>query len=209
MAKAKAGKKHRLLLYTRMIERWWPPLFFIGAVTLALAWWRYQDVFLRITAPWPWMFLAGAGGLCIFVSLLMWALRKSAYVRVYNDYFVLATPFLRMKVSYRRILRTSTVTMESLFPVRRMSTLRREAIQPLLKRTAVIVELNALPMPRAALGLFLSPFFFRDKTPTLVILVPDWMSFSTELDSLRVPISTPAITERRSQSSILSQLPHR
>ncbi len=207
---SKAGKKHTLLIYTRMMNRWWPPLFLIGAVTLALAWWRYQDLYLRLTAPWQWMFIATAGGLCVFVSLLMWALRKSAYVRVYNDYFLLATPFLRMKVSYRRILRTSTATVESLFPVRKMPALQREAIQPLLKRTAVIVELKALPMPRAALSLFLSPFFFRDKkTPTLVILVPDWMAFSTELDSLRVPISTPAITDRRSQSSILSQLPHR
>ncbi len=205
----RAGKKHTLLIYTRMMDRWRPALFLIGAVTLALAWWRYQDLYLRFTAPWQWMFIAAAGGLCVFASLLMWALRKSAYVRVYNDYFVLATPFLRMKVSYRRILRTSTVTMESLFPIRRMPALKREAIQPLLKRTAVIVELKALPMPRAMLALFLSPFFFRDKTPTLVILVPDWMAFSTELDSLRVPISTPAITERRSQSSILSQLPHR
>jgi hypothetical protein len=206
----KAGKKHSLLIYTRMINRWWPPLFLIGATTLALAWWRYQDFYLRIMAPWQWMFLAGAGGLCVFVSLLMWALRKSAYVRVYHDYFVLATPFLRMKVSYRRILRTSTATMESLFPIRKMPALKREAIQPLMKRTAVIVELKALPMPRSALRLFLSPFFFRDqKTPALVILVPDWMSFSTELDSLRVPVNTPAITQRKNEPSILYKLPHR
>ena len=206
---AKAGKKHTLLIYTRMMDRWWPPLFLIGAATLALAWWRYQDPYLRITASWQWMLLAGAGGLCVFVSLLMWALRKSAHVRVYGDHFVVATPFLRMKVSYRRIMRTSTATMESLFPIRRMPALKREAIQPLLKRTAVLVELNALPMPRSALLLFLSPFLFRDKTPTLVILVPDWMSFSTELDSLRVPVNTPAITQQNSQPSILYKLPRR
>ena len=205
----KAGKKHTLLVYTRMIERWWPPLFLIGAATLALAWWRYQDLYLRLTAPWQWMFLAGAGGLCVFVSLLMWALRKSAYVRVYPDFFVLATPFLRMKVSHRRILRTSSATIESMFPVRRMSALRREAMQPLMKRTAVIVELKALPMPRAALRLFLSPFFFKDQTATLVLLVPDWMAFSTELDSMRAPVSTPAITQASNPSSILYKLPRR
>ncbi len=206
---AKAGKRHTLLIYTRMMDRWWPPLFLIGAATLALAWWRYQNLFTRLTAPWQWMLLAGAGGLTIFASLLMWALRKSAHVRVFGDYFVVATPLLRMKVSYRRILKTSTATVESVFPIRRMPALKREAIQPLLRRTAVIVELNALPMPRSMLRLFLSPFFFRDKTPTLVIIVPDWMAFMTELDSMRAPISAPAITQASSQSSILYKLPRR
>ncbi len=205
----KAGKRHPLLLYTRMMERWWPPLFFIGAATLALAWWRYQDLYIRLTAAWQWMMLAGAGGLAVFASLLMWALRKSAYVRVFGDHFVIATPFLRMKVSYRRIQRTSTATIESLFPIRRMATLQREAIQPLMKRTAVIIDLNAWPMPRAMLRLFLSPFFFKDQTPTLVILVADWMRFSAELDSMRAPVNTPAITEQKREPSLLYKLPHR
>ncbi len=206
---AKAAKRHPLLIYPRMMERWWPPLFWIGAATLALAWWRYQDLYTRLTAPWQWMLLAGAGGLAVWSSLLMWALRKSAYVRVFGDHFVVATPFLRMNVSYRRIRRTSTATMESLFSMRRMSTLRREAIQPLMKRTAVIIDLNALPMPRAMLRLFLSPYFFKDQTPTLVILVADWMRFSAELDSMRAPVNTPAITEGKSQPSLLYKLPHR
>jgi hypothetical protein len=33
--------------------------------------------------------------------------------------------------------------------------------------------------------LFLSPFFFYDKTSHFVFIVDDWMSFSTELDSRR------------------------
>ncbi len=206
---SKAGKRHTLLIYTRMMDRWCPPLFLIGAATLALAWWRYQDLFTRLTAPWQWMLLAGAGGLAVFASLLMWALRKSAYVRVFGDYFVVATPLLRMKVSYRRILKTSTATVESIFPIRRMPALKREAIQPLLKRTAVIVELNALPMPRSMLRLFLSPFFFRDQTPTLVILVPDWMPVLTELDGMRAPINAPAITQASSRPSILYKLPRK
>jgi hypothetical protein len=206
---AKAGKRHPLLLYTRMMDRWWPPLFLIGAATLALAWWRYQDLFTRLTAAWQWMFLAAAGGLCVVASLLMWAFRKSAYVRVFGDHFLLATPFLRMKVSYRRIVRTSTATMESIFPARRIRGLQREALQPLLKRTAAIVELNALPMPRSTLRLFLSPFFFKDQTPTLVLVVPDWMAFITELDGMRAPISAPAVMQRKSPSSILYQLPRK
>ena len=206
---AKAGKRHSLLLYTRMIDRWWPPIFWIGAGMLALAGWRYQDGYLRLTEPWQWMTMAGAGALAILASLVMLALRKSAYVRAYGDHFLLATPFLRMNVSYRRIRRTTTASMESLFPTRRMSFLKRDTIAPLLKRTAVIVDLNALPMPRSALRLFLSPFFFKDQTPHIVILVADWMGFSTQLESMRAAGNAPAVTDRKSRASLLSQLPHR
>ncbi len=205
---AKAGKRHPLLLYTRMMDRWWPPVFLIGLCMLALGWWRYQDLYTRLTQPWQWMALAGAGGLCVLASFLLLLLRKSAYVRAYGDHFLLATPFLRMNVSYRRILRTSTVSMGTLFPTRRMSTLRREAIEPLLRRTALVVDLNAMPMPRAALRLFLSPFFFKDNTPHLVLLVQDWMSFSTELESMRVSGNSPT-GDQRNRSSILSRLPRK
>ncbi len=206
---AKAGKRHPLLIYTRMMDRWWPPLFWIGAATLALAWWRYQDVYTRLTASWQWMTLAGAGGLALLAALLMLALRRSAYVRAFSDHLLVATPLLHMNVSYKRIVRTGTATMEALFPTRRMPFLKRETIQPLLPRTAVIIEFNAMPMPRGALQLFLSPFFFKDKTPHIVILVADWMSFSTELESRRTTVNAPAITERKSQPSLLSQLPRR
>jgi len=206
---AKAGKRHSLLLYTRMMDRWWPAIFLIGAGMLALAWWRHEDLYARLTQSWQWMILGGVGALAVLASLLMLALRKSAYVRAYPDHFVVATPFLRMNVSYRRIRRTSTATMAALFPPAKMSWLKRDTIAPLLKDNAVIVELNALPMPRSALRLFLSPFFFKDNTPHLVLLVDNWMGFSTELDSLRYAGNAPAPQAKKSQQGLLSQLPHR
>ena len=61
-------------------------------------------------------------------------------------------------------------------------------------------------MPITTLRLFLSPFFFKDKTPHLVILVQDWMAFSTELESLRVTAEEPA-QKKVKDLSILSKLP--
>src|SRR5512140_2681449 len=204
------GKKYPLVVYTRMMDRWWPPIFLIGLATLALAWWIYSDLYTRLTAPWKWMLLAGAGGLCVLAALLMLLLRGAAYTRPCADYLLVATPLLRMRISYKRIRGTRTADMGVLFPTRKMGFLRRDTIGPLLPLTAVVVQLSALPMPRSVLRLFLSPLFFMDNTPHIVLLVRKWMAFSTELDSLRVPISTPAITERRSQpSSILSRLPRR
>ncbi len=204
---AKAGKRYPLLLYTRMMDRWWPPIFLIGLALAALAWWFYQDLYTRLTQPWQWMTLAGLAALSIFASVLMLALRKSAYVRAFGDHFVVATPFLRMNVSYRRILRTTTASMLVLFPPAKMSLLKRDTLAPLLSRTAVVIDLNSLPMPRTALRLFLSPFFFKDQTPHIVLLVQNWMAFSTELDSLRASGNEPIRVKRKGQPSILSQLP--
>jgi hypothetical protein len=69
--------------------------------------------------------------------------------------------------------------------------------------------LNGYPINQAVLKLFLSPFFFKDKTPHFVILVQDWMRFSSELESLRAGggISTPQQKPR--DRSILSRLPRK
>ena len=76
--------------------------------------------------------------------------------------------------------------------------------------TAVVVELNGYPISQTVLRFFLSPFFFKDKTPHFVILVEDWMRFSTELESMRS--GGDVVTPRRNLrtiSSILSRLPHK
>ena len=137
------------------------------------------------------------------------AIRKSAYVQAFGDHFLVATPLLRMNVSYKRIRRTTSASMAALFPTARMPFLKRDTIEPLLKHTALIVDLNALPIPMSTLRLFLSPFFFKDSTPHIVLLVQNWMAFSSELESLRVSGNAPVRTERKSQPSILTQLPRK
>jgi hypothetical protein len=206
---AKAGKRYPLLVYTRMMDRWWPPIFWIGAALLALAWWLYQDLYTRLTQPWKWMTLGGVGALAILAAVLMLALRKSAYVRAFSDHLLVATPLLRMNISYRRIRRTSTASMGALFPPSGMRGLKRDTVGPLLKLTAVVVDLNALPMPRATLRFFLSPFFFKDQTPHIVLLVQNWMAFSTELESMRASGNTEVPTVRKAHSSILSDISRR
>ena len=185
----RSGKRYPLLLYTRMIDRWWPAVFFIGLGMVGLAWPFYSDLYTRLTEPWRWMTMAGVGGAVIVASLVMLALRRSAYVQPLRDHLILATPFLRMSVSYKRIRRSSTAAMSSLFPPRRLPWLKREILEPLFGHTAVVLDLSALPMPRSVLGLFLSPFFFKPGAPGLVILVDEWIVFSTELDSMRTSLA--------------------
>jgi len=60
-------------------------------------------------------------------------------------------------------------------------------------------------VPVLLLRLFLSPFFFKDMTPHLVILVRDWMSLSTTIDIQHVNGELPQ--QKTMGDSILSRLP--
>jgi hypothetical protein len=204
-----AGKRYPLLLYSRMLDRWWPALLLVGLGTLALAWPFYSDLYTRLTQPWSWMTLAGVGILVVGSALLALLLRKSAYVQLFRDHLRLVTPLLRLSISYRRIRRVSTEAMSTLFPPRSLRGLKRDILEPLFRNTAVVIDLNALPLPASTLKFFLSPFFFKDRTPHIVILVRDWMGFSTELESLRSGFTTPEPWRPRTPASAFSQLPRK
>jgi hypothetical protein len=73
-----------------------------------------------------------------------------------------------------------------------------------------VIELTGYPISPSILRLFLSRFFFKDNTPHLVILVNDWMRFSTELESMRLGTDpNPPDQQRRTGTSILSRLPQK
>jgi hypothetical protein len=201
---AKGGRRYPLVVYTHMINRWWPAIFTLGLALLALSWalrsWGFED--------WRWLAFASIGGLNIFLGILLLIVRRSAYVQPFSDHLRLVTPFLRLNISYKRFLRASSANMGALFPRNTVSSWRAEIIEPLAKMTALVVELNGYPMSQSSLRLFLSPLFFKDKSPHFVILVNDWMKFSAELESMRAGAgSAPAPQQKRGNSSILSRLP--
>lgn len=201
---AKGGRRYPLVIYTRMMNRWWPAIFVLGLGLLAVAWalrsWGYEE--------WRWLVFASIGGLSVFLGILLLILRRSAYVQPFSDHLRIVTPFLRLNISYRRIRRTSMSNMGALFLRQSVSAWRAEIIEPLAKMTAMVVDLNGYPMSQSTLRLFLSPLFFKDKTPHFVILVNDWMKFSAELDSMRSGGGAVAAPKPKApQNSILSRLP--
>ena len=202
---AKTGKRYPLVVYTHMIDRWWPAILLLGLALASLAWPFYHDPFMRLAQPWRWQAMALLGGIVTMFSLVMVLFRTSAYVQPFSDHLRLVTPFLRMNISYRRIRRITSVSMAATFPLKGMSGWKRDTIGPLASMTAVKIELNAYPIHPSALRFFLSPFFFQDKTPHFIVLVKDWMSFATELDSMRVNGNMPE--QKGFERSILSQLP--
>ena len=202
---AKAGKKYPLVVYTTMMNRWWPAVFTLGISVLGYAYGlRWMGEEAR-----KWQIMAGAGALVTVAGLVILTIRKFAYIQLFPTYFRLVTPFLRLNVSYKRVRRTSTTTFGAVFPPSSVSKWRAEIVQPLAKMTAIVIELTGYPVSRTALLFFLSPFFFKDKTPHFVILVENWMQFSSELESARTGGSavTDSQIKRKESSSILSKLP--
>jgi len=195
---AKNGHRHLLIVYQYMLDRWWKATLAIGLSLLALAGGLggFPILMPQVSFPemdsWGLWGLIGAGGFAIFLTIFLASIRKSAYVQAYNDHLRLVTPFLRLNISYRRIRRTYSAEMGSLFPTRNKSARRQGLVRPLAARTAVILELTSFPISQSALLLFISPLFFPDKTPRLALLVPDWIAFSTGLESRRGARGNPA-----------------
>ncbi len=203
---AKAGERHSLLIYEHTLKRWYPATFVLS-IMLVVFWW-----FLPIIQPnkggndWLDTLSLTSAGAAFLLTLLLYATRRSAYVRAYPKYLRLATPFFKLNISYKRFLKTTTAEMQVLFPPSTLSGWLREQMAPLMAKTTIVIVLKDLPLPRSVLRLFLSPFFFKDKTPHLVILVDKWMRFSTELESFRTGGDIVDNSRRDERSALLASL---
>lgn len=205
---ARAGHKYPLIVYRHMLSRWWTPMIAFGLVMFAFAYDEYTHP-LAPFLPWRWQLAAFVGGLAIAVGLFFLIIRGLAYVQPLPNSLKLVTPFLRLNISYKRIRKTSVSDMHQLFPKNSMSGWVQDIFAPLATRTAMVIELTGYPISPRVLRMFLSRFFFKDKTPHLVILVKDWMRFSAELESMRSGVDPNPPGQKRPPSSILSRLPQK
>ena len=206
---ARAGRKYRLIVYRHMLDRWWPAMITMGLVMFALAYEEYIDP-LGQFITWRWQLAGGVGALAIFVGLFFILIRNGAYVQPVANYLKLVTPFMRVNISYKRIKKTIPTEMHYLFPHKSLSGWMQDIFAPLANQTALVIELSGYPISPTILRMFLSRFFFKDKTPHLVILVKDWMMLSAELDSMRTDTGPrPSEPRKRSKDSILTRLPQK
>jgi len=183
------GKRHTLILYPLIINRWWKGILIIGIFLFLIAGGLgglpavYPDMGFLWVEDWRLWVVAATGAIATIFAIFLISIRKRAYVQAFPDHFRIATPFLRLNISYRRVRRSYTAEVQQIFPSNQISRLQREIIRPLAKHNAVLVDMTNFPISRGAMRFFLSPLFFPDKTSKLCLLVPDWLAFSTELDS--------------------------
>lgn len=179
----KAGKRHPLLMYQRAMDRLWQPTLALG-ILLGAIW--ALDWFTAISVLQPggeiWLFVGAAG--CLAFSLFALLARRVAYLQPRHDHLRLITPFLRLNISYRRIRSVRSADFNQLFPPQKSGWAERSFLEPFYGRTVVVIELNSFPLSPILLRLFLAPQMFSRQTTGLVLVVPDWMAFSTELDTM-------------------------
>jgi uncharacterized integral membrane protein len=205
---ARAGHKYPLIVYRHMLNRWWPAMITMGLGMFALAYSEYIDPMAQFLS-WRWQLPAGVGVLAILVGVFLLVIKQIAYVQPLPGHLKLVTPFMRINISYKRFKKTTTTEMRYLFPFKSLSGWMQDIFSPLATRTATVIDLNGYPISPFILRLFLSRFFFKDKTPHLVILVEDWLRFSSELESMRTATDPQPVPQKRQKNSILSKLPHK
>jgi len=204
---ARGGTKFPLIVYKHLLNRWWTPMIALGLGMFGFAYTQYMQP-LGPFLPMSWMPSVVIGVLAIMIGIFFLIIRQIAYVQTFPGYLKFVTPFLRLNISHKRIHKTTTVEMRQLFPPQSMSGWMRDIFSPLASQTALIVELKGYPISPVILRMFLSRFFFKDKTPHIVILVKDWMRLSSELDSMKSGIDPNLPPARKQQkNSILSKLP--
>ncbi len=179
----KAGKRHPLLIYRRTMDRALAAAVLLG-ILIVVAWgWIYFGEPQRMATISIWLIAGGIVALifAVFAFLARWM----AYVQARSDHLRVVTPFLNLKVSYRRVRSVHPADFNQLFPPNQASWSQRNYLEPFFGMTVVVVELSSYPLKRAMLRLFLPKQMFSNGMPGLVFLVPDWMALSTELDSLQ------------------------
>jgi hypothetical protein len=182
--KIRPSRRHPILVYRRWMDRLWPPTLLLGLLLAAAGgWYSFSPAPLLHTGREAWLLASGL--LLLGMSLFCYLARSLAYLQFHRDHLRLVTPFLRLKISYRRVLKAHPADFIQLYPPSQAGWAQRRFMEPFYGRTAIVLELTALPLSRSLLRLFLPRQMFSPLTPGFVLLVPDWMEFSEELETRR------------------------
>jgi len=184
MKTRKAGKRHQLLIYKRAMNRLWGATILLGLILLGV--WgaiRIKNVAVLETEYTIWLLAAAAVSLAFGLFALL--ARNMAYVQPQRDHLRLVTPFLRMNIAYSRIRSSHPSNFQQLFPPNKAGWGTKKFFEPFYGKTVVVVELTGYPLSPALLRLFLPAQMFSRQSKGFILVLPDWMEFSTELDSFR------------------------
>lgn len=182
MKARKSGARHPLLFYRRTMDRVWRVTFLLGLILVATGWWaliRETEIFGIGSDIW----LFATAVVAFALSAFAFFSRYVAYVQVHRDYFSVVTPFLRFRISFRRMRTVHPVLIQQVFPKEESSWAQRNFLEPFYGKTALVMELKGYPLSPILLRLFLPAQMFSTQSIGFVLLVPDWMKLSTELDS--------------------------
>ena len=185
---AAAGKKHRLLLYTRLFGVLRVPSLLI-AVSCGLLWWFAPAPFDSDLAQAGLLVVAVICGLLFSYALVGPAL---SYVQCLPKYVCVRTPLYRLVISYSRIRTVRPI----LFSPAGLRWSQRSFVEPFVGRTFVALDLSRYPLSERWLRLWLNEFMFDKDFTGLLFVTEDWMALSRDIDVHRSEWKTRHVQER-------------
>ena len=189
MKARKKGHRYPLLVYRMTMDRMWrialPFLVIMILMRLASA----RNIpgvgfipYLGSAREGLLMFtIVALGVFTVFVLIF----RSSAYVQPMGSYLLLSTPFLRLKISYRRIMSVRPSDIAYIFTGDKKRQAAGKVLKPFFGLTGVALEMKGYPLSRSFLSLMLGKWIFLPYTDGFLLVVSDWMALSTEIDSYR------------------------
>ena len=183
MSKSEAGHQHILLVPKQAMGRLWKLSILLGLL-YAVVFWQSQKGNLAPIRSGSQVLLLGGMVIALLFSVYTLVARKINYVQAQPTHLRLVTPFLRIKISYRRIQSSHPVKLSQHYPPSEMSWAQRRTLKPIFRVTALGIELTGYPLPPNFLRLFLPKEVFLPGNKGFLFVVEDWMGLSAEIDSL-------------------------
>ena len=163
------------------MDRLWAPSLLFGLLVLGI--WRYQAAVTGFYRPEHDLLFLGGGVYASLFGLFAFFARNMGYVRPFERYLLVATPFFRFKTSYKRLRGVRSTDFYRIFDVEHLTWAHERYITPIIGATVVVVKLSKYPLSTRLLQSFFGKFFLSPQDSELVFIVPDWLSLSVELDS--------------------------
>jgi hypothetical protein len=184
MKTPRAGGRHPLLFYRRTMDRIWKATFLLGIVLASVsAFSLLRPIQLFGMSSETWIFVTAV--VAFALSVFAFFARFVAYVQAQPNSLNIVTPFLRFHISYKRMRSVRPTLTQQVFPPEKASWSQRTYLEPFYGKTVLVVEMKGFPINPALLKLFLPDSMFARTTTGLVLMVPDWMQLSTDIDTFR------------------------
>lgn len=189
------GKRHPLLLYTRLFAMLRVPALLIAGLCGGLWWFALRIPLLSSDLAQGALLIAA--GLCGLLFLYTLVGPLLSYVRCYPKYLLVSTPLYRLAISYSRIRTTRPV----LFNPTGIRWSQERFLQPFFGRTILALDLNRYPISEKWLRLWLNAFMFQPDSVGLLFHTKDWMALSRDIDTYRSQWKSRQAERHRAQAA--------
>lgn len=140
----------------------------------------YQPIFGRF---WYLLWIATA---VVFVLWFYYAfVVRRAGLFILPQYFLLRGSLYSARISYGRINAITSTQLSQHFELKDLKARERRLVKPLRNHTCGFVGLNSFPKSLKRRHLWFPRSLFGTRRPGLLLIVPDWMKLSRDLEVAR------------------------